>query len=162
MTEQEVGQARVINATISVATEANETNATSDKKEENVKIVEDLAKDMQDTLNSFSDEIPSKEAEAKKVVNNFADFIKSDDFKKSINQTASKYKIPPKKLAQNFFEKVLGIAGDVLGISISTIGNIGHTVVNVISSVLHSGIDLICKFANAIANIFTLNHTCIA
>ena len=87
--------------------------------------VQDTAQAVQDALNSFSDEVPTNDeaTKAKGFLKNFTDYIKGDTFKRDINNTAKKYNVPPKKLAQNFFEKALGTVGDVLGIAISTVGN---------------------------------------
>lgn len=122
------------------------------------------AKVMNETLNQFSDETPisEKESKAKSILNNFQDYIKSDRFTADIKETAKKYNIPEKKLAQNFFEKVLGTVGDVLGIAISVVCHAGHMVINIIGTIAHSIINLISTIANGFASIVTLNKTCVA
>lgn len=138
-------------------------------KEKNLNDIADIAKNMQETINNFSDQVPvddeesSKEPknskEAEKFLSGLNDFIGSDNFKNKVNLMSQKYKIPPKQIAKNFLTKSLGIIGDILGISISTVGNVVHTFVSLISTILHSGVDLICKVANALARVFTLNQT---
>ena len=92
----------------------------------------------------------------------FTDYIKGDTFKRDINDTAKKYGVPPKKLAQNFFEKALGTIGDILGIAINTVGNAGHTLIDILATVAHGAVNLIVNVANALARMITLNKTCVA
>jgi hypothetical protein len=123
------------------------------------------AQAMKDTLDSFSDEVPVSEEkvkEAKGFLNQFTEYIKGDKFKSDINETAKKYGVPPKKLAENFFEKALGTVGDVLGIAIGAVGNAGHMLVDILSTVAHGAVNIIVNIANALARVFTLNKTCIA
>lgn len=119
---------------------------------------------MNETLKQFSDESPaeSKEAKAKSILNEFQDFIKSDRFVADIKETAKKYNIPEKKLAQNFFEKVLGTVGDVLGIAISVVCQAGHMIINIVGTIAHSIINLIGTIANGLVSMVTLNRTCVA
>lgn len=123
------------------------------------------AQAMQETLNGFSEEAPSDSEEVKKAkgfLNQFTEYIKGESFKRDINDTAKKYNIPPKKLAENFFGKALGTIGDVLGIAIGTVGNAGHMLVDLLSTIAHGAVNLIVNVANALARVFTLNRTCIA
>lgn len=123
------------------------------------------AQAMQETLNGFSEEVPSDGEEVKKAkgfLNQFTEYIKGESFKRDINDTAKKYNIPPKKLAENFFGKALGTIGDVLGIAIGTVGNAGHMLVDLLSTIAHGAVNLIVNVANALTRVFTLNRTCIA
>ena len=126
--------------------------------------VQDTAQAVQDALNSFSDEVPTDDeaTKAKGFLKQFTDYIKGDTFKRDINDTAKKYGVPPKKLAQNFFEKALGTIGDVLGIAINTVGNAGHTLIDILATVAHGAVNLIVNVANALARMVTLNKTCVA
>ena len=125
--------------------------------------VQATADTMNNVLNEFSDTVPSaKEAKATKFLNNFKDYIQSQAFKDDVEETSKKYGVPPKKIAQNFFEKALGTVGDILGIGISVVCNTGHIVVNIASTVLHSIVNLIKSIANGIARIVTLNRTCVS
>lgn len=132
------------------------------------KTMEETAKVMQEKLDSLSDEVPPSNGatqnskavkNAKNFLDGFMNFIKGDKFTESINRNAIKYNIPPKRLAQGFFGKILGTIGDVLGIAIGTVRSVGHTVINVIGIILNGAVDLVCNVANAIASIFTLNST---
>ena len=126
---------------------------------------------MQDTLNQidqvmngFSDREPGCQddmavKEAKNTLSGLLDYIKSADFKNWVNNTAAEYKVPPKKVAENFLTKILGIIGDILGIAIATVGNVAHTVVTVISHIIHGAINGVIIVANGIANTITLNQT---
>lgn len=124
------------------------------------------AQAINETLNGFSDEVPGTESaevkKAKNFLNQFTDYIKGESFKKDINDTAKKYGVPPKKLAENFFEKALGTVGDVLGIAINTVGNAGHMLVDILSTIAHGAVNLIVNVANALARMVTLNKTCVA
>lgn len=129
------------------------------------KALQGTAQAMQKTLEGFSDEVPTDSEEVKKAkgfLNQFTEYIKGESFKKDINETAKKYNIPPKKLAENFFSKALGTVGDVLGIAIGTVGNAGHMLVDILSTIAHGAVNLIVNVANALARVFTLNKTCIA
>ena len=118
---------------------------------------------MAETLQSFSDESETaEEKKAKSFLTEFQQYIKSHDFKEDVNAVAKKYNVPPKKVAQNFFEKALGTVGDILGIAISVVCNAGRMVINIASTVAHSIVTLIQSIANGIASIVTLNRTCIA
>ena len=129
------------------------------------KALQVTAQAMQETLEGFSDEVPTDSEEVKKAkgfLNQFTEYIKGESFKRDINDTAKKYNIPPKKLAENFFGKALGTIGDVLGIAIGTVGNAGHMLVDLLSTIAHGAVNLIVNVANALARVFTLNRTCIA
>lgn len=129
------------------------------------KTVEATAQAVKETLNGFSDEVPTEESEeskARNFLNMFTSYIKGESFKKDINETAKKYGIPPKKLAENFFEKALGTVGDVLGIAIGTVGNAGHTLIDILATIAHGAVNVIISVANALARMITFNKTCIA
>lgn len=119
---------------------------------------------IKDSIDSFSDEVPNPEnsekaEESKKFLDWFRKYIGSQDFKNNVNATAVKYNVPPKKVAQNFFENILGTIGDILGVAIGTVRNAGHTVVDIISAILHGAVNLVCNVASAISRIVTLNKT---
>jgi hypothetical protein len=125
-----------------------------------------VGKAMEDTLNQFSDEVPNaeptKEQKAKNILNQFAEYIKGDSFKRDVNVVAREMNVPPKKLATNFFEQVLGTIGDIAGIAVSTVGNVAHNLTDLLAKVMHCGIDIICNVANALVSMCTLNKTCVA
>lgn len=125
-------------------------------------IAQDLnyaVKEMNETLDSFEDET-DKEKKAKTFLGDFRAYMKTQAFRDDINATAKKYGVPPKKVAQNFIEKALGIVGDILGVAISTVCNAGHIIVNVASNIAHSIVNLIHSILNGIVSIVTLNKTC--
>jgi acid phosphatase class B len=129
---------------------------------EETTIVQDLnetVKDINKTLDSFEDET-DKEKKAKSFLGDFRDYMKTKAFRDDVNATAKKYGVPPKKVAQNFVEKALGIVGDILGVAISTVCNAGHIIVNVASNIAHSVVNLIHSILSGIASIVTLNKTC--
>lgn len=116
---------------------------------------------MNDVLNEFED-CDSKESKASKFLKDFRSYIQGADFKNDVNEVAKKYGVPPKKVAQNFFEKALGTVGDILGIAISVVCNAGHMVINLASTVAHGIVNLIKSIAEGIASIVTFNRTCVA
>ena len=151
---------KVLNVSATPVNAQTVTNTCIDMQQ----TVEETMNSINESLNSFSNEIPqdAEVSKAKNFLNNFSNYIKGDSFKNEINETAKKYGIPPKKLAKNFFEKVLGTIGDVLGIAISAVDNAAHMVVNILSTVVHGAVNIIVGVANALASIVTLNKTCIA
>lgn len=126
-------------------------------------VLHSTAEAFNSAMSGLSDEAPcqetAKEKEAKGFLNSLKSYMQSDAFKKDINETAVKYNVPPKRLAQNFFTKALGTVGDILGIAISAVCNAGHMVINIAGTLLHGIVDLIRGIANALASIVTLNQT---
>lgn len=128
---------------------------------------EQMAQDINDVLDDFSDEIPSvqdvvkqeQEKKARKKISDFMDYIKSDKFKNDVKDTAGKYKIPEREVAQTFISKVLGTIGDICGIVIGTVRNTVHTVVDLLSAILNGAVDIICNVASALTRVVTLNKT---
>ena len=136
------------------------------------KVIEEVEDAMNDVLDEFEDEteeeveeeeIPEeKVVEATDYLNKFKEFIKSKSFKQQIDETAKEYGIPPKKLAQNFFEKALGTVGDILGVAISVVCNAGRTIVRVAGSIANTIINLIESLFTGAVRVITLNKTCVA
>ena len=125
--------------------------------------VEDFAKTFSDMFNAFADSIPNnKEASSKNIFKRFADYIGSKRFTDDVNAKAEKYKIPPKQLAKNFFFKVLGIIGDILGIVVNTACSIVDTAVSLLANLLHGAVEVIAKVGNAITSVVTCNQTNLA
>ena len=121
--------------------------------------MQETAQVMQEALNSFETQ---EEKEAKGFLHTVKDYIKSDSFKNDVAEVSKKYNVPPKKVAQGFFEKALGTVGDILGIGISVVCNAGRMVINLASTVCHGIINLIQSIANGLASIVTFNKTCVA
>ena len=121
--------------------------------------MQETAQVMQEALNSFETQ---EEKEAKGFLHTVKDYIKSDAFKSDVAEVSKKYNVPPKRVAQNFFEKALGTVGDILGIGISVVCNAGRMVINLASTVCHGIINLIQSIANGLASIVTFNKTCVA
>lgn len=129
--------------------------------------IQETAQTIEDVVNSFSDQAPDCNCnedvkKAQNIFSQFTEYIKGDNFKNCINESAKKYGVPPKKLAQNFFEKVLGTIGDIAGIAVNTVGAGAHTVINLLSTILHGAVNIIVNVANALVSIVTLNKTCVA
>jgi len=116
-------------------------------------------KQMFDTLTENIPNGTHEEKSAKNFFQNFSDYIGSQSFKNSVNEKAEKYNIPPKQVAKNFFLKVLGIIGDVLGIVVNTVCNIVDTAITIMATLLHAGVSIIAKAGNAVTSVITLNQT---
>ena len=125
--------------------------------------MQSTAQVMEQSLNGFSDTAQSeKEGKAKEFLNKLQNYIKSDTFQSDVTETAKKYGLPPKQVAQNFFSKALGTVGDILGVAISAVCNAGHMVINIASTIAHGIVNLIHSIASGLASIVTLNKTCVA
>ena len=134
-------------------------NATTEEELQNT------ANAMQEAVDQFSEvEVieDDKERKAKSFLNDFRTYIKSSAFTDDVNEVSKKYNLPPKKVAQNFFEKALGTVGDILGIAINVVCSAGHMVINIVSTVCHSIVNLFNRIFNGIARVVTLNKTCVA
>lgn len=129
------------------------------------------AKTVKEVFDSFSDEVPEipeeesqpTEEEVKKAkgfLNSFSEFIQSNRFRDEVNKAAREYQVPPKRVAENFFEKALGTIGDILGIGINVAGNAAHTLITLLSTLCHGAVNIIVKVANGIASMITMNKTC--
>ena len=140
--------------------------AKMNAKENLEKTMQNTAQIAEEALNSFSDKVPvDKEAKEKNAIDylkKLQEFIKGDDFKNQINQTAKKYNVPPKKLAKNFIEKALGTVGDILGIAIEVVCNAGRTIVTIAGTIANGIISLIESIFRGAVSIVTLNKTCVA
>ena len=137
------------------------------------KVIEEVEDAMNDVLDEFEDETEEEEVEEEEIpeekvveatdyLNKFKEFIKSKSFKQQIDETAKEYGIPPKKLAQNFFEKALGTVGDILGVAISVVCNAGRTIVRIAGSIANTVINLIESLFTGAVRVITLNKPCVA
>lgn len=113
-----------------------------------------------DFLNQFSDEPLTEDPDkAKKKLSGIIDYLKSGRFKKKVNSVAYKTGIPPRQVAQGAIAKAFGIVGDILGIAVNTATCTLNGLVDILSTVLHKGIELISRVANALCRIVTFNQT---
>lgn len=110
-------------------------------------------------LNQFSDEPLKEDPNAKKKLSSIIDYLKSSRFTKKVNSEAYKTGIPPKQIAKGVILKAFGIIGDILGIAVHTVSYTLHGLVDLLSYILHSGINLITKFVDGLCRIVTFNQT---
>lgn len=115
-----------------------------------------------DFLNQFSDKPLTEDPNAKKKLNSIIGYLKSNRFKKKVNSEAYKTGVPPKKVAQGVISKAFGIVGDILGIAVDTVSCTLNGLVDLLSNILHRGIDLVTKVVNGICRIVTFNQTACA
>lgn len=128
---------------------------------------EQIGAEINNVLNSFSNEVPptpqtEKEKKARRTITDFMNYIKSDKFKSDVHDTAQKYRLPEREVANNFITKVLGTIGDVCGVVIGTVRCTAHTVVDLLSAILNGAVDVICNVASSLTRLVTLNKTCVA
>ena len=130
--------------------------------------IADVAKDTMEAVAQAMEQFEGNDVseeqveESKGFLRRFTSYIQSAGFKDSIMETSKKYNLPPKKVAEGFFQSCLGTIGDVLGIGISAVGNAGHTVVDVLSAILHGAVNVVVFVAQGLARFVTLNKTCVA
>lgn len=113
-------------------------------------------------FDDFVEEIPNNSHEAKSAkgfFKKFSNYIGSKDFENAVNEKAEKYKVPPKQIAKNFFLKVLGIIGDILGIVINTVCSIIDIAITLLATLLHGAVSVIGKAGNGLVSIITMNQT---
>ena len=135
-------------------------NETADTMGTILDVLEDEILEEEVEVEAEDTPLNPKEKEAMSFLEQFQAYIKSDKFKNDVKETSRQYGVPPKKLAQGFFEKALGTVGDILGVAISVICNAGHMVIQIVSTIAHAVVDLIRSIFNGIASIVTLNKTC--
>ncbi len=149
-------EVKVVNATVHPINNGQSENLQQ--------VLHSTAQAFSAVMGGLSDEVPGqesvKEQEAKGFLNKLKGYMQSSAFEKDINETAQKYGVPPKKLAQNFFTKALGTVGDILGIAINVVCNAGKMIINLASTVAHGIVELIRSIANGLASIVTFNQTC--
>ena len=127
---------------------------------------EQMGCDINNVLNSIPNEVPpmpqtEEEKKSRRTITDFMNYIKSDKFKSDVHNTAQKYRLPEREVANNFITKVLGTIGDLCGIVVGTVRNTAHTVVNLLSAILNGAVDVICNVANGLTRLVTLNKTCV-
>lgn len=126
---------------------------------------DELTAQFKGLFDAFAQSIPQGTHEAKSAkgfFKKFSDYIGSKSFKDDLEEKSEKYKIPKKQLAKNFFLKILGILGDILGIVINTACSIVDTAISLLSTLLHGAVSIIAKAGNAVARVVSCNQTCIA
>lgn len=126
---------------------------------------DNLTEQFKNLFDAFADALPNGSQEqktSKSFFKKFSDYIGSGSFKSDLKEKSEKYGIPAKQLAKNFFLKVLGIIGDILGIVINTALSVIDTAISLLSTILHGAVEVIGKVANGVARIVTLNQTNIA
>lgn len=128
-------------------------------EEENVK---DFTAQFSQMFNAFADSIPQgthEQKSAKGFFKKFSNYVGSKNFEDSVKEKAEKYKVPPKQIAKNFFLKVLGIIGDILGIVVNTVCSIFDMAITLFATLLHGAVAIVNKVGNAIVSVITLNQT---
>lgn len=140
---------------------SNCSNVIVEPTKETAKVIAETTEDISDDfLNEFSDE--PLEVDPEKAVSRlkgFVNFLKSDTFKNKINSAAYKKGIPPRKLAHGFISKTIGTLGDVLGIGIETIRMTLNGLLDLLHSILKSGLNIIMNAVQGLARMITFNQS---
>ena len=89
----------------------------------------------------------------------FMDYIQSKRFFDKCDEIAKEKGVTSKKVANNFFEKILGSIGDILGITINITQSLTVTIINILSWILKGTAGIICKVARMLVNTVTLKRT---
>jgi len=112
----------------------------------------------------FRDDEPSQAQQKadRDFLNNFIHYMKSGKLKEDILGQSRTYNVPPKMIAKNFFERVLGIISDIGGIVINTACNALDAIIDGVATILHGAVNIIHNIASAIGRILTLNQTATA
>ena len=148
---------QTINATVSSCTATPVNPCQAEKTVQQT--MDSTMEAIHEAMNDFADEVINEtpnEKKAKGFLNSLKNYVKTQVFRDKVNETSQKTGIPPKKVAQNFFERALGTVGDILGIAISVVCNAGRMVVQIAGTICNGIINLI----QSIASIVTLNKTC--
>ena len=148
---------------IGTATPINATNGSNCSCDCDYEAMEKIAEETANAF-GFSDEVEEDEKakESREFLKNLQRYFKNGAFKRDVEHTSRKYKIPPKQVAKGFLMKVLGIIHDITGIAINTCCNIVDYIVSAISTVLHGAVKIINDLANGLISVVTLNQTVIA
>jgi hypothetical protein len=124
--------------------------------------VNDFTAQFSQMFNAFADAIPQgthEQKSAKGFFKKFSDYVGSQKFADDVNEKAEKYKVPPKQIAKNFFLKVLGIIGDILGNVVNTACSIIDIAVTLLATLLHGAVSVIGKAGNCLVSVITMNQT---
>lgn len=124
--------------------------------------VKDFTAQFKGLFDAFAEQIPNNSHEAKSAkgfFKKFSNYVGSKDFEDAVNEKAEKYKVPPKQIAKNFFLKVLGIIGDILGIVVNTVCSIIDIAITLLATLLHGVVSIINKAGNGLVSIITMNQT---
>ena len=113
-----------------------------------------------DFLNQFSDKPLTEDPEAgQSKLRNIIKYLKSSRFEKKVNSEAYKTGVPPRQVAKGVIAKAFGIVGDIAGIAVNTVSCTLNGLIDLLSDILHSGVNLITKVVNGICRIVTFNQT---
>lgn len=101
----------------------------------------------------------TEEAKAKNFINFFVEYIKSERYRETLDRVAKKFSLPPNKVANNFFAKILGVISDVSHIVIDVVSNVVDATLSALHIVLRSAVTIIVSVANSLATIITFRYT---
>lgn len=111
-------------------------------------------------LNKFSDKPITEDPEkAKGRLKGLIKYLKSSRFEKKVNSEAYKTGIPPRQIAKGIVAKAFGIIGDILGIAVNTVSCTLNGLIDLLSGILHKGVDIITRVVNGVCRIVTFNQS---
>lgn len=101
----------------------------------------------------------SSETEAKGFIASFIEYVRSGRYRDTLNKISKKFSLPPNKVANNFFTKVLGVISDALHIVINVGANVIDATLSALCVVLHSAVTVVKSVANSLATLITFRYT---
>jgi hypothetical protein len=104
---------------------------------------------------------PLNEEDARGVIKRWADYVKNGEFTKKIMEISSDTKVPEKKLATNFIQRVLGTIGDKTEVVGNTLEDLAKSFLNILHFILKKTVEIIIKAAKFLIRLLTFNYTCI-
>lgn len=141
--------------------EENEDNELLDYDDENETEndnLEDLLEKIASKLKNENDKLEGYNAKA--FLESFYEKLQKTDLAKACYDIGRRFQIPPKRLADSFYQSILGTIGDTLGIVIKVTKNVFDTLINTLHCILNGAMNIIIKVSDAIIRLFTLNYTC--
>lgn len=97
--------------------------------------------------------------EAKGFIASFIEYVKSGRYRDTLNKISKKFSLQPNKVAENFFQKVLGVISDALHIVINVGSSIIDATLSALCVVLHSAVSIVKSVANSLATLITFRYT---
>lgn len=105
------------------------------------------------------DKEPETEQESRSYLNNIMNFVKSENFDNLCTKWEMKSGYSKKKVAETFFQRVLGTVGDFGCIGCDTFESVVRKAIGFISVILQLAVTIITKLAKALFRVITLNYT---
>lgn len=97
-------------------------------------------------------------AKAVSTIQYLLSYLKSNRYQEKLTELSAEYNIPKPRLAKHFLGKMFAMIADLTGIVIETTRYTLQTVIQIISGLLTTSVNLICNLANSLCRILTFNQ----